>query len=403
MKYDIAVVGGGPAGLSAAYAAASAGCRVSLFERDDSIGHNIRTSGVTWISEMKELGIPQEYCNPIKNYCFISPNNEVTLTADSPYCCVLDVRRTYQYLGMLAASAGAEIMVRSNVYDIKLDRSTSNRRIRFKSLAGEKELQSTIIIDASGFRAEVGQKLGLINAWSRYGAGAEYECYCDDVDPETWYLMVGSRYSAAGYAWAFPVNKNRIRIGVGVGRPDTTEDPIKKLNEIFEAKPTPLNRIKNLQPLEFHYGLIPNQGIVSRFVDDGIMLVGDSAGFSNPLLLEGIRHAIKFGRMAGQVAAASIPFNGSREHLLKYETDCKRILSSRTYAALRVQSRWLKLSDDEWDKELEILAALKMDEFLDFIKADFSPIKMLRLGLYHPKLMVRSLFSLVTDDKRIGV
>ena len=91
---------------------------------------------------------------------------------------------------------------------------------------------------------------------------------------------------SAGYAWVFPVNRNRIRIGVGVGRPDTIEDPIKKLNQIIENRLKPLDRIKNIQTLEFHYGLIPNQGLVKSFVDDGIMLVGDSAGFSNPLLLE---------------------------------------------------------------------------------------------------------------------
>jgi digeranylgeranylglycerophospholipid reductase len=396
MKYDITVVGGGPAGLSAAYAAARAGCKVCLFEKDESIGQYVRTSGVTWISEMKELGLPQEFYNPIKNYCFISPNNEVNLTADRPDCCVLDVRRTYQYLGMMAAAAGAEIRVRSNVFDIKLNRMTNERMIRFKSLTGEDQVHSVIIIDASGFRTEVGRKVGIVNAWSKYGVGAEYECYCDDLDPTTWYLMVGNKYSSAGYAWVFPVNKNRIRIGVGVGRPTSTEDPIKKLNEIIESRAKPLDRIKNIRMLEFHYGFIPNQGLVKNIVTDGIMLVGDSAGFSNPLLLEGIRYAIKFGRLAGQIAAKSVPFNGTRDHLVEYESACKHILSSKVSSALKVQSRWLNLSDEEWDQELEILSDLKIDEFLDFIKADFSPSKMLRLGINHPKLMARTLFRLVT-------
>jgi digeranylgeranylglycerophospholipid reductase len=81
---------------------------------------------------------------------------------------------------------------------------------------------------------------------------------------------------------------------------------------------------------------------------------------------------------------------------MKYETTCKRILSSKVSSALKVQSRWLKLSDNEWDQELDIISNLSKDEFLDFIKADFSRSKMLKLGLSHPKLMVRSLFRLVT-------
>ena len=37
LEYEIAVVGGGPAGLSSAYSAALEGCKVILFEKDDSI------------------------------------------------------------------------------------------------------------------------------------------------------------------------------------------------------------------------------------------------------------------------------------------------------------------------------------------------------------------------------
>src|ERR671931_578476 len=98
---DIAVVGGGPAGLSAAYAAAKSKAKVILFEKDESIAHNIRTSGVTWVEEIEKLGITSEHYNPIKNYCFISPSNEVNIRGSTAKSCVLNVRSAFQHLAFL--------------------------------------------------------------------------------------------------------------------------------------------------------------------------------------------------------------------------------------------------------------------------------------------------------------
>ncbi|MGB8171464.1 MAG: FAD-dependent oxidoreductase, partial [Nitrososphaeraceae archaeon] len=47
MDYDIVVVGGGPAGLSAAYSASKMQARTIVLEKDDAIGQFVRTSGVT--------------------------------------------------------------------------------------------------------------------------------------------------------------------------------------------------------------------------------------------------------------------------------------------------------------------------------------------------------------------
>ena len=64
-----------------------------------------------------------------------------------------------------------------------------------------------IIIDASGFGSIVCKSMGLVTQWERFGAGAEYEVKAENVDPDTWWLMVGQKYSPAGYAWIFPVRK----------------------------------------------------------------------------------------------------------------------------------------------------------------------------------------------------
>jgi digeranylgeranylglycerophospholipid reductase len=395
LEYEIAVVGGGPAGLSSAYSAALEGCKVILFEKDDSIAHNIRTSGVSWIKEMEELKIPRELYNPIRNFTFISPSNEVIIKGQNFTSCVLDVRGLYQYLATLAADAGAKIMVRSRVSGLFSNPQYKTDRLEAVTSTGKLEINTKLVIDASGFSSIIGRKLGFVSSWKRYGIGAEYECYCDSVDRETWYLMVGKQYSDAGYAWVFPLSKNRVRIGVGIGRPDSNIDPIRKLNEILEKKLRPLDRLKNIQPLEFHFGFIPNEGLRQTTIADRLIMVGDSAGQSNPLVLEGIRYAIEFGRLAGKVGAKSLAKGSVKSSLDEYERIWKSKVQSKINSAMKIQSRWMKLSDEDWDQEIEMLRNMSTDEYIDFIRAEFTATKMLRLALDHPRFAARQLFKSV--------
>jgi digeranylgeranylglycerophospholipid reductase len=395
-KFDIAVVGGGPAGLSAAYSAAKGGAKVILLEKDESIAHSIRTSGVSWISEMERLGIPSKFYNPIRNYRFIAPSNDVLITGNVSKSCVLDIRATYQHLAFLAAKEGAQIMVKSNVIDVIKD-GYRVAGIKASTPKGKLTVRSTLVIDASGFSTSVGRKAGVAGQWKRYGVGAEYECYCEGIDSTTWVLMVGQKYSEAGYAWIFPLSTNRVRIGVGIGRPESKAEPLENLHKIIEKRFKPLDEVRdgNIQPIELHYGFIPNEGVRRNSIVDGLIMVGDSAGQSNPLVLEGIRYAIEFGRLAGKVGADSLSQNSDRESLLEYERLWKAKVESKIQSALKVQMRWLGLTDEEWDKEIEILRDMTVHEFLDFIKADFSASNMMKLALHHPKRAARQLFSMI--------
>jgi digeranylgeranylglycerophospholipid reductase len=399
-KCDIAVVGGGPAGLSAAYAAAKNGARVILFEKDEAIAHSIRTSGVTWISEMERLGIPSQYYHPIQNYRFVSPSNDILIKGSSAKSCVLDVRAAYQHLAFLAANAGAQIMLKSNIINIVKDGDDKVAGVRASTPKGDLIVRSTLVIDASGFSTSVGRKAGVAGEWKRYGVGAEYECYCEDIDSATWVLMVGQKYSDAGYAWVFPLSGNRVRIGVGIGKPESSAEPLEKLHKIMERRLKPLDTIRDgsLQPIELHYGFIPNEGVRQTSIADGLIMVGDSAGQSNPLVLEGIRYAIEFGRLAGRIGAKSLSYNSYKDSLMEYERLWKSRIESKIRSALRVQRRWLGLTDEEWDKEIEILRDMTVDEFLDFIKADFTSVNMMKLALHHPKMAARQLFHIVLNS-----
>ena len=396
LNFDVVVVGGGPAGSSAAHMAAKNGCTVALIEKEKEIAQTVRTSGVTWISDIKKFGIPEECYNPIKKFSFCSPKNSVKISGEIAKAAVLDVRKTYRFLANRAKTSGSELFTSTNVTEVLKDNSGKCTGVIAKSDGKQIQFNSKVVIDASGFVSVIAKELGYVTQWKKFGAGAEFEVKTEKLEHDNWWLMVGQEYSPAGYAWIFPTSKDTARIGVGIGKPDSDVDPTVRLNELLEKKLGPIKDLGNIEKIEFHYGLIPNDGVSRKTVYDNLILVGDSAGQANPLVLEGIRYAIRFGEVAGRVASNAIK-NGdtSEKELMLYEDEWKKAILSKINSAVKVQSRWVGLTDDEWDKELSIINELTADEFLDFIRADFGVSKMVKLATHHPKMVVRQLFNMV--------
>src|ERR1700693_1655583 len=118
---DVLIVGGGPAGLAAAEAAASRGVRALVLERQNEIGYPVHTSGGSWISDMKALGIPEHLYHPVSKVYFVSPRRDAPLNYNPPVACVMDVRGVYQHLAGRAVAAGAAIRVRHTVEQTMLE------------------------------------------------------------------------------------------------------------------------------------------------------------------------------------------------------------------------------------------------------------------------------------------
>ena len=331
-----------------------------------------------------------------KEIFFLLAENSVKISGEIAKAAVLDVRKTYRFLANRAKTSGSELFTSTNVTEVLKDNSGKCSGVIAKSDGKQIQFNSKVVIDASGFVSVIAKELGYVTQWKKFGAGAEFEVKTEKLEHDNWWLMVGQEYSPAGYAWIFPTSKDTARIGVGIGKPDSDVDPTVRLNELLEKKLGPIKDLGNIEKIEFHYGLIPNDGVSRKTVYDNLILVGDSAGQANPLVLEGIRYAIRFGEVAGQVAADAIKNGDTTEMSLSpYEKEWKRAIESKINSAGKVQNRWVGLTDDEWDKELSIIEELTADEFLDFIRADFGVSKMVKLATHHPKMIVRQLFNMV--------
>ena len=391
------IVGGGPAGSSTALAAAQNGISVALLEKEESIAETVRTSGVTWIKDIQEFGIPENCFNPIKNFSFLSPNNTVTISSAKPMAAVLNVRKTYRWLASQAKDAGADIFLKINIKNVIKNTAGDIIGVSGTSPEGNITFNGKVIVDASGFNSTVCKEMGFVTQWRRFGAGAEYEAKAENVDSDTWWLMVGEKYSPAGYAWIFPLGNNMVRIGVGVGKPESNVDPTQRLEELLDADIEPIKKLGKLTITEFHYGLIPNDGLSRSTVFNNLLLVGDSAGQANPLVLEGIRYAIRFGRIAGNVASNAIKSGKTdKDSLYSYEENWRNAIKSKIESAGKIQNRWITLTDAQWDKELDIIRELSPKEFVDFVKAEFKLTSTLQIALHHPKLILKQIFRLVT-------
>src|SRR5881396_3586723 len=105
---DVLVVGGGPAGLAAAEAAAGSGS-VLVLHRDKQIGRPVRTSGASWKRDVDRLGIPSALYHEIGSGTFAGPTQRADFVFGHDRPVILDVTGTYEHLAGRATATGAEI------------------------------------------------------------------------------------------------------------------------------------------------------------------------------------------------------------------------------------------------------------------------------------------------------
>lgn len=372
-QYDVLIVGGGPAGLAAAEAAASQGARTLVLERQNEIGYPVHTSGGSWISDMKALAIPEHLYHPITNVVFVSPRREVALHYAPAVACVVDVRGLYQHLAGRAVQAGATIRVRHTVEQTVIENGYVVG-VTAKTHTSERvTIRAAVTIDASGFSRHVGVRTDMGKAFHRYGYGAEYDMYAPNYPQDELFLIMGSAFAPRGYAWSFPRGNGRVRLGVGVIHPDCDDDARAYLDNIIRDLPQLTEKFKDASPIEYHTGLFPSEGPLARFSRDGLLLAGDAGGHGSTLVGEGIRFAIYSGQMAGNVAAEAITVgNNSAAFLERFDKRWRARFGRDMDISYMINKHIANYTDEQWDNALDLMKRLTPAQMAQALRGDFS-------------------------------
>ncbi|AWS45528.1 NAD(P)/FAD-dependent oxidoreductase [Streptosporangium sp. 'caverna'] len=310
--WDLAIIGGGPAGSAAALRAKQLqpDARVLLldkadFPRDKACGDGIAAH---CREELALLGLPDLIADyrPVRRLTVVSPGGvRVSATVARPNHVV--PRKVFD----------------ARLVDAARARGVEVRRHRVRALATHDDhivIDGTVaaraVVAADGANSTVRRLIGIPATPEKHTAIA-VRGYADlpaaDDDAQ---LIAMQEDGWPAYAWSFPIGDGTANVGFGMLLPrlHATGLPGREVLHGRLAELLPHLPARDLRA--HHLPLSPGR---PRPGVGRVMLVGDAAGLINPLTGEGIYYALVSGRLAGEAAVqtAGDPLPAYRRKLRK--------------------------------------------------------------------------------------
>lgn len=332
-RFDLAIVGGGPAGSAAAWQAAQTGASVvvldkAVFPRDKPCGDGLTARAVSYLQKMgltREL----EQFHRVNGVLVHSPSDwelsfprrpgmpDYGLVARRP---VLDTLLLHH-----AGAAGAEIREGAEVIGPVQD---AGGRVVGVELKGGEKVSADAVIAADGAYSPIKRALNLDSEYNGYSAiaiRAEMAANRPDSDLLEIYLQLLFRGDQLpGYGWIFPMGGGRVNIGLGYINSYRNWQQINAtsfLGEFLESLPAEwelpsINELKKSK--EVRAWRLPMGFTAWPPWRPGVLFAGDALGAGKPVSGAGISKALESGMAAGECAIAALT-NGGPDDFTNYE------------------------------------------------------------------------------------
>jgi electron transfer flavoprotein-quinone oxidoreductase len=349
-KFDVVIVGAGPAGSTAALVLARAGLKVAVFERGEQPGAKNMFGGVLYYTEALNELLPDFWKQaPIERYVtrhiltFLTSNSSfsISFTDDEfgypPYNGVTLLRAKFDpWYAKKAEEAGAFLITGTVVDDLIWD---GDKVIGVRTRRSEGEVQADAVIAADGANSLLAKRAGLRKEFSSSSlaiAAKEVLALPAETIEERFGLANGEGLAQSfvgactkgleGGAFLY-TNKSSLSLGIVVrlSSLQARQTSIAELLEDFKSNSYIKQAIRGTTLKEYSGHLIPEEGIrmVPELCSNGLLVVGDAAGFlvSTGLTLEGMNFAIASGFAAAQaLKMAKQKGDFSKKGLAGYKT-----------------------------------------------------------------------------------